>query len=172
MDKFRKDVKKAMSGQTVTTVPSAPVDNTSDDKSNQKINAMNGTVTVIYKGEDGLNIRKAPSYTAAVDQIVHEGVFTVVGISADEKWYKLKSGLFITTIPDYVSFKATQEQKEPDISAFVSPGTRPTLRSAPSSRRKTQSNFVNRIAVTKSSTIQEKKFILALPPRMNPSCSA
>lgn len=101
-----------MSGQTVTTVPSAPVDNTSDDKSNQKINALNGTVTVIYKGEDGLNIRKAPSYTAAVDQIVHEGVFTVVGISADEKWYKLKSGLFITTIPDYVSFKATQEQKE------------------------------------------------------------
>ena len=56
MDQFRKDVKKAMSGQTVTTVPSAPVDNTSDDKSNQKINAMNGTVTVIYKGEDGLNI--------------------------------------------------------------------------------------------------------------------
>ena len=79
---------------------------------NQKINALNGTVTVIYKGVDGLNIRKAPSYTAAVDQIVHEGVFTVVGISADEKWYKLKSGLFITTIPDYVSFKATQEQKE------------------------------------------------------------
>lgn len=112
MDQFRKDVKKAMSGQTVTTVPSAPVDNTSDDKSNQKINALNGTVTVIYKGADGLNIRKAPSYTAAVDQIVHEGVFTVVGISADEKWYKLKSGLFITTIPDYVSFKATQEQKE------------------------------------------------------------
>lgn len=112
MDQFRKDVKKAMSGQTVTTVPSAPVDNTSDDKSNQKINTLNGTVTVIYKGADGLNIRKAPSYTAAVDQIVHEGVFTVVGISADEKWYKLKSGLFITTIPDYVSFKATQEQKE------------------------------------------------------------
>ena len=83
MDQFRKDVKKAMSGQTVTTVPSAPVDNTSDDKSNQKINALNGTVTVIYKGADGLNIRKAPSYTAAVDQIVHEGVFTVVGISAD-----------------------------------------------------------------------------------------
>lgn len=111
MDQFRKDVKMAMSGDTVSTVPMIPVDNSSDDTSIQKINDLSGTVTVIYKGADGLNVRKAPSITAEVDQIVHEGVFTVVGISADEKWYKLKSGLFLTTIPDYVSFKATEEQK-------------------------------------------------------------
>ena len=42
---------------------------------------------------------------------MHEGTFVVAGISADEKWYKLESGLFITAIPDYVSFKATEEQK-------------------------------------------------------------
>ena len=111
MNQFRKDVKKAMAGENVTTVPSAPVDNASDDTSGQKINVLNGSVTVIYNGADGLNIRKAPSITAEVDQIVHTGIFAVVGVSADEKWYKLESGLFITAIPDYVSFKATEEQK-------------------------------------------------------------
>ena len=87
------------------------MDNSSDDTSNQKVNPLNGTVTVIYKGDDGLNIRKAPSIIAEVDQVVYNGVFTVVGISADEKWYKLKSGLYVTSIPEYVSFKATEEQK-------------------------------------------------------------
>ena len=112
MNQFRQDVKKAMSGQTVDTVPSKPVDNSSDDTSNQSIKSMSGFVTVIYDGDDGLNVRKAPSILSEVDCIVGKGeVFTVVGISADEKWYKLKSGLFITTIPDYVSFKATEEQK-------------------------------------------------------------
>lgn len=111
MNQFRKDVKAAMAGSNITTVPNVPVDNSSDDTSNQKVNALNGTVTVIYKGDDGLNIRKAPSITAEVDQVVYNGVFTVVGISADEKWYKLKSGLYVTSIPEYVSFKATEEQK-------------------------------------------------------------
>ena len=111
MNQFRKDVKKAMSGAVVSTVPIVPVENSSDDTSKQNIKALSGTVTVTYKGDDGLNIRKAPSITAAVDQIVHNGAFVVVGISADEKWYKLESGLFITTIPDYVSFRATEAQK-------------------------------------------------------------
>ena len=54
----------------------------------------------------------APDYNAAVQQVVYGGVYTVVGISADEKWYKLKSGGYVTTVPDYVQFKATEEQKE------------------------------------------------------------
>ena len=112
MDQFRRDVDKAMRGQAVDTVPSTPVDNRSDDTSPQSVNPLSGTVTVIYKGDDGLNVRKAPSITADVDQVVYNGVYTVVGISADEKWYKLKSGLYITTIPEYVSFKATPEQKQ------------------------------------------------------------
>lgn len=113
MNQFRKDVKKAMNGETVTTVPSSPVDNSSDDTSEQKVNPLNGFVTVIYDGDDKLNVRTAPSILAKVDCIVGKGeVFTVIGISADEKWYKLKSGLFITAIPDYVSFKATEEQKQ------------------------------------------------------------
>lgn len=113
MNQFRKDVKKAMAGDTVTTVPSTPVDNSSDDTSKQSIKDMQGFVTVIYDGEDRLNVRVAPSITADVDCTVGEGeVFTVTGISADEKWYRLKSGLYITTIPDYVKFKATEEQKQ------------------------------------------------------------
>lgn len=113
MNQFRKDVKKAMSGESVTTVPSTPVDNSSDDTSKQAIKPLSGFVTVIYDGADKLNVRTAPSIMAEIDCVVGKGeVFTVVGISADEKWYKLKSGLFISTIPDYVSFKATEEQKE------------------------------------------------------------
>lgn len=113
MNQFRKDVKKSMNGQTVTTI-GGKVDNSSDDTANQKINKLDGTVTVIYKGKDGLNVRKKPSILDQyVDHVVFEGeLFTVTGISADEKWYQLKSGLFISTIPDYVKFKATPEQKE------------------------------------------------------------
>ena len=111
MDQFRQDVKGAMEGAAVSLAPVPPVDALRDDTSSQKVNALNGTVKVIYKGFDGLNIRKAPSMLAEVDQAVKSGTFTVVGISKDEKWYKLKSGLFITSIPDYVEFKAAPEQK-------------------------------------------------------------
>lgn len=111
MDQFRQDVKKIMDEAEVTTVPDIPVDNSGDDSSAQKINPLDGTVTVIYKGFDGLNIRKAPSYVAEIDRAVKSGEFQVVGISADEKWYKLDNGLFITAVPKYVSFKATPEQK-------------------------------------------------------------
>ncbi len=111
MNQFRQDVKKAMKELAVSTVPGIPVDSSSDDTGNQKINPLDGTVKVIYKGFDGLNVRKAPSYIGEVDHVVKDGTFTVVGISNDEKWYKLASGLFITAIPSYVSFKATPEQK-------------------------------------------------------------
>lgn len=107
------DSKKAMGGQAIDTVPDAPVDNSSDDTSSQAVNPLSGSVKIIYTGDDGLNVRKAPCILDKyVDHVEHAGTFTVVGISADEKWYKLKSGLFITTIPEYVSFKATPEQKQ------------------------------------------------------------
>lgn len=110
MNQFRQDVKKAMEGLKVDTVPDAslPVKN---DTSAQKVNTLKGNVKVIYQGADGLNIRKAPSYTADVDHAVYNGEFIVTGISEDEKWYRLQSGLFITAIPDYVMFSATIEQK-------------------------------------------------------------
>lgn len=112
MNQFRADVKKAMLGISIGTIPSTSVDNTSDDTSGQTVKDMFGSVKVIYTGADGINIRKAPSSLAEIHHVSFAGdTFKVVGISKDEKWYKLDSGLFITTIPDYVSFKATEEQK-------------------------------------------------------------
>lgn len=112
MNQFRKDVKKAMGGTVVNTVPSTPVDTSSEDTSKQKINPLSGSVKIIYTGDDGINVRNAPCILDKyVERVEHEGTFTVTGISADEKWYQLKSGLFITTIPEYVKFTATAEQK-------------------------------------------------------------
>jgi putative prophage pi3 protein 11 len=50
-----------------------------------------------------------------VKKVVNNGAaFTVTGISKDEKWYQINDGgaaAYITAVPDYVSFKATPEQK-------------------------------------------------------------
>lgn len=124
MNQFRADVKKAMVGETQTTVPIVPVENKSDDTSGQAISPLSGTVKIIYDGSksendhkinDGINLRKAPSILAEVDHVdfdYNNIIYNVVGISKDEKWYKLDNGLFITTIPAYVEFKATPAQKE------------------------------------------------------------
>lgn len=108
MNQFRADVKNAIAGCKVDFGGNVSVTNTSA----QGIKELHGTLTVIYKGDDGLNVRTSPSFGNNVREVIHNGVYTVVGISTDEKWYKLKSGGFITTIPDYVTFKATAEQKK------------------------------------------------------------
>ena len=70
----------------------------------QPIQPLSGYVKVFYKGKDGLNVRKAPCMGDNVDQVVFDGIYTVVGISADGEWYKLKSGLYLTTGKEYVQF--------------------------------------------------------------------
>lgn len=108
MVQFRKDVQKVMNGVDVDFG-----DVTENDTSTQKINVLAGTVIVSYIGADGVNIRTSPAFGDNVEKVVYKGkTFTVVGISSDEKWYKLSDGLFITAIPDYVTFKATESQKE------------------------------------------------------------
>lgn len=72
--------------------------------STQQIKPLSGFVKVFYKGKDGLNVRTSPSMGDNVDQVIFDGVYTVVGISADNAWYKLKSGLFITSDKQYVQF--------------------------------------------------------------------
>ena len=79
----------------------------------QEVKALRGTVKVTYKGDDGLNIRKAPSMGDNVVDVVHGGTYTVVGISADGDWYKLESGLFITANPIYVAFEEKVEAFKP-----------------------------------------------------------
>lgn len=108
MSQFRKDVKNAMVGCEVNFGGSV----SETDTSSQEVKPLNGTLTVIYKGDDGLNVRTSPSFGNNIKEVVYNGTYTVIGISKDEKWYKLKSGGFITAVPDYVTFKATTEQKE------------------------------------------------------------
>ena len=112
MDQFRKDVKTAMAGGTIS-VTGQP---TTTDTGSQKVNALNGVVTVSYTGTDGVNIRTAPTFGDNVVKVVTKGTaYKVTGISADEKWYQIVDGTkkyYITAVPDYVAFKATQEQKE------------------------------------------------------------
>lgn len=112
MDQFRKDVRAKMDGGTISVTGNVSV----TDTGNQKINTLSGTVTVTYTGSDGVNIRKTPSFGENVARVVTKGAaFTVTGISADEKWYQIADGSanrYITAVPDYVSFKATPEQKE------------------------------------------------------------
>ena len=71
---------------------------------NQEILPLSGKVKVIYKGADGLNVRTAPCMGDNIDQIVYGGTYTVTGISQDRQWYRLKSGVYITTGKQYVLF--------------------------------------------------------------------
>lgn len=71
---------------------------------NQPVKPLSGYVKVFYKGRDGLNVRTAPCMGDNVNQVVYDGIYTVVGISADGQWYKLKSGLYLTTGKKYVQF--------------------------------------------------------------------
>lgn len=99
--------------------------------SDQRIQPMIGFVKVFYKGKDGLNVRKAPCMGNNVDQVVFDGIYTVVGISSDGQWYKLKSGLFITSDKQYVQFMETLPAASsymvkvgiPDLNIRKGPGT-------------------------------------------------
>lgn len=108
MDQFRRDIRAAMEGSSVDFGGAVEI----TDTAGQQIRRLSGTVTVIYKGLDGMNIRKAPDFNAEVLEVASEGkFFGVKGISEDEKWYELTSGGFISAVPSYVSFRATEEQK-------------------------------------------------------------
>lgn len=68
------------------------------------VQPMSGYVKVFYKGKDGVNVRTVPCMGDNVEQVVYEGIYTVTGISADKRWYRLKSGLYITADAEYVMF--------------------------------------------------------------------
>lgn len=80
---------------TPTPVPVAP----------PEVKALTGRVKVIYDGKDGLNARKTPMLADNVSHVVYAGsLFTVTGISMDGNFYRLKSGLYISTNEKYVAF--------------------------------------------------------------------
>ena len=86
------------------------------DGPDQPIKPLSGFIKVFYKGRDGLNVRNSPCMGDNVDQVVFDGVYTVVGMSEDEAWYKLKSGLYITMDRQYVQF---MEKQPPAFSYLV-----------------------------------------------------
>lgn len=77
----------------------------------QPVNPLSGFVKVFYKGKDG--------------------VYTVVGVSEDGLWYKLKSGLFLTSDKRYVQFMERMPEASsymvkvdiPDLNIRKGPGT-------------------------------------------------
>ena len=95
------------------------------------VEPMAGFVKVFYKGRDGVNVRTAPCMGDNVDQVVYEGIYTVTGISLDKRWYRLKSGLFITADAEYVMFMERLPGKSsylvrvdiPDLNIRKGPGT-------------------------------------------------
>lgn len=91
-------------GAKILGILKAMIGEADSEGANQVIQPKTGYVKVFYKGKDGLNIRTAPCMGENVDQVVYEGIYTVTGISADGKWYRLKSGLFITSDKQYVMF--------------------------------------------------------------------
>lgn len=88
---------------------------TAADGPDQPIKPLSGFVKVFYKGRDGLNVRSSPCMGDNVAQVVFDGVYTVVGISEDGAWYKLKSGLYITTDRQYVQFM----EKQSPVSSYL-----------------------------------------------------
>lgn len=91
-------------GAKVLAILKGIIGETGSEDSAQSIQPMSGYVKVFYKGKDGLNVRVTPCIGDNVDHVVFDGVYTVVGISAEGAWYKLKSGLFITLDKQYVQF--------------------------------------------------------------------
>ena len=97
----------------------------------QAVKPLAGFAKVFYKGKDGLNVRTSPCMGDNVAQVVYDGVYTVTGISGDGKWYRLKSGLYLTTGKEYVLFlEKLPEQSSylvrvdiPDLNIRKGPGT-------------------------------------------------
>ena len=101
------------------------------DSPDNPVQPMSGYVKVFYKGRDGVNVRTAPCMGDNVDRVVYEGIYTVTGISLDKRWYRLKSGLFITADAEYVMFMEKLPGKSsylvrvdiPDLNIRKGPGT-------------------------------------------------
>lgn len=82
-------------------------DNITINQSMEKLEDYSGFITVVYKGKDGLNVHNKPSWSKeSIEKVVYGGVYTVVGrILVDGIYmYKLKSGLYITSVEKYVKW--------------------------------------------------------------------
>lgn len=120
LDKLAKaeaDCIAAYYGLKAANAPSGGSSSTSEETA---VDLLNGFVTVIYKGTDGLNIRTRPKIAESnVSECVHGGAFEVVGITEDRKWYKLKDGRYITAVDKYVKFTAQKPESAYTLEDFI-----------------------------------------------------
>lgn len=118
MAQLAQEVNAKLDGQSVT--PSTPV-------IDGKFENYNGFVEVTYGGADGLVLHNAPSWEENTEcGVVKKGeVFTVVGRQAVDGvyMYKLKSGKWITSATEYVSFRTTLHANQ----AAPAPAPTPTM---------------------------------------------
>lgn len=64
-----------------------------------------GSIKIIYKGKDGINIRLQPTLDSEIDSVVMYGQqLDIVGIVEDRDFYKISNGLYITSNTKYVQF--------------------------------------------------------------------
>lgn len=104
MPQLAREVNAILDGNTAST-PSQPTNQ------NGSYEAYNGFVEVTYGGAEGLTIHSKPSWDAntSAGTVKKGAVFTVVGrqLVGGVYMYKLKSGAWITSAPEYVSFRTT-----------------------------------------------------------------
>lgn len=97
-------------GEKILSILSKIIDGGSQNEVKpDPITELKGSLEVIYKGADGLNIRKEPCFGDNVVRVVHGGIHIVKGMSADGLWYQLISGEFICRNEKYVSFTPAWE---------------------------------------------------------------
>ena len=94
--------------------------------SGEAIVDASGFLKVTYQGNDGVNVRTEPKFGNNVDRVLKasDTIYTIVGKSADGLWYKLKSGLYITTGTQYVTvYKTMEEAKGESVAKSFEPYT-------------------------------------------------
>lgn len=75
-----------------------------------KINPIKGTLKVILRN-DTLNVRSAPEMGSnVVGSFSYGKTAAVTGISADNQWYQLSDGTYVSTNTKYVQFTKTPEK--------------------------------------------------------------
>lgn len=82
----------------VKPAPSKPAENTQDGSGKTKV------VVVTYDGKEGLNFRTKPDFRSKVGYVAKKDeAFTIV--EELDKFYKIKSGLYVTKAKEYVTTK-------------------------------------------------------------------
>ncbi len=107
MNDFRSDVKKILNGFSASESSGSSVSGI------KKIDSKEGTLTIIYKGNDGVSVRKSANWVSLVVRTARYGdtLNVIAKYLVDGSYmYELSDGNYITGASAYVSF--TEKYKE------------------------------------------------------------